>query len=100
MMSWNRGKHGSVVGAPMAPHIVTFVSAKTVPFASILGAWRGARIGVYCEVPRACTTLASHGGSHEHGCGDQCRRQRFQLGHSTSPFDTKSQQRWTSLRKW
>src|ERR1700677_392301 len=46
MTSWNCGKHRSIVGAPVAPHIVAFVSAKTVPFANIRGSRRGARIGI------------------------------------------------------
>src|SRR5450631_3413391 len=68
MMSWNCGEHGSIVGAPVAPHIVAFVSAKTFPFPNILGSQHSGRIGVYCEVPRAYMPLASHGGSREHGC--------------------------------
>jgi hypothetical protein len=41
----------------VAPHLVAFVSAKTVPFANILGFWRCARIGVYGEVPRRMSSL-------------------------------------------
>src|SRR5712671_2671678 len=44
--------------------------------------------------------LASHGGSCERGCGDQCSRQKFKTGHSISPLDMKSQQRVASLWKW
>jgi hypothetical protein len=77
----------------MTPHIVALVSAKLVCFADIPGAWHGARIGVYCEVPRAAFALASHGGSGEHHGRDQCRRHKFQFNHSTSPFDTKGKQR-------
>jgi len=58
----------------VAPHIMAFVSAKTVPFANIPRSWRGIRIGAYCLVSRAYMTLACHGGSREHCPGDQCRR--------------------------
>src|SRR6266403_5277403 len=34
--------------------------------------------------------ISSHSGSCDHGCGDQCCRQQFQLSHSSSPF-VKSQ---------
>ena len=65
----------------MAPHIVAFVPAKTVPFANKIGS-----IGVYCEASRTHMTVASHRGSCEHRRGDQCRRRKFQLSHSSSPF--------------
>jgi hypothetical protein len=73
----------------MTPHIVALVSAKLVCFADIPGAWRGARTSVYCEVPRAHLTLASHGGGGEHRCGNQRRRYKFQFNHSASPFDER-----------
>ena len=55
-------------------------------------AGRGTRIGVQREVPRVYLALASHSGSCKHGCGDQCSRQKFNLNHSISPLNTKSQQ--------
>jgi hypothetical protein len=55
-------------------------------------AGRGTRIGVHREVPQVCLALASHSGSCNHGCGDQCRRQKLNFGHSGSPLNTKSQQ--------
>jgi hypothetical protein len=50
------------------------------------GAGRDTRIGVQREVPRGYMALASHRGSCKHGCGDQCSRQKFELGHSISPL--------------
>ena len=50
------------------------------------GAGRDTRIGVQREVPRGYMALASHSGSCKHGCGDQCSRQKFELGHSISPL--------------
>ena len=46
---------------------------------------RDTRIGVRCELPRGYMALASHSGSCEHGCGDQCSRQKFKLSDSGSP---------------
>ena len=64
----------------MAPHIVAFVFAKTVPIANIMSSVRRARIGAFREVPRTCTALASYGGSCEHGYnGDACCRRKFRL---------------------
>jgi hypothetical protein len=53
-----------------------------------------------CWVPRGYLALASHSGSCEHGCGDQCSRQKFKLGHLISPLDVKSQQCVAPLCKW
>jgi hypothetical protein len=61
----------------VAPHIAALVPAKTVTFAKISGSGRGTRVEVFCEVPRAYVALASHSGSCDHGCGDQCSRQKF-----------------------
>ena len=55
-------------------------------------AGRGTRIGIQRELPRVYLALASHSGSCKHGCGDQCSRQKFDLSHSISPLNTKSQQ--------
>ena len=55
------------------------------------GGGGGARIGVLREVPRGYMARASHGGSCEHACSDQCSRQKFKLSHSNSPLDMKSQ---------
>jgi hypothetical protein len=49
---------------------------------------RGIRIGLLCDVPRGYATLPSHGGSCDHGCGDQ--RSRQNLSHSISPLDMKA----------
>ena len=57
---------------------------------TIARAGRDARIGVLYEVPRGYMAISSHSGSCDHGCGDQCCRQQFQLSHSSSPF-VKSQ---------
>ena len=57
---------------------------------------RDTRIGVQHEVPRGHMALASHSGSCKHGCGDQCRRQKVGLGHSSSPLDRKSQEHLAS----
>src|ERR1700733_12060129 len=94
IMSPNRGKHRSVVGAPVAPNIATFVSAKTVSLANILVSWRGTRVGPYRFVPRAYVTRTCRRRSREHGSGDQYRRSNSQLGHSTSPFDAKANGAW------
>jgi hypothetical protein len=45
-------------------------------------AGRGTRIGLQRELPRVYLVLASHGGSCKHSRGDQCSRQKFNLGHS------------------
>jgi hypothetical protein len=52
---------------------------------------RGTRKGVQCAVLRGYLALASHSGTCKGGCGDQCGRQKFKLGHSISPLDMKSQ---------
>jgi hypothetical protein len=72
-MSRNGRKHGSIVEAPVSPHIVTFVSAKTIPCPNILGCWHGTRLDGYCLMPRTKMALASHGGSRDYRCGDQRR---------------------------
>jgi hypothetical protein len=61
---------------------------------NITGGGGGARIGLRCEVPRSYMARASHGGSCECGCRDQCSRQKSKLGHLVSPLDMKSQRRW------
>jgi hypothetical protein len=76
------------------------IAAKTITSANMTRTGRGTRIAVLCEVPRGYIALASHGGRCEHGCGDQCNRQKFKLRHSISPFDIKSQQRLGPLCKW
>ena len=43
----------------------------------------GSRIGA---VPQSYMALASHSGSCERGCGDQCSRQKFKLSHLISPL--------------
>ena len=53
-----------------------------------------------CGVPRGYLALASHSGSCEHGCRDQCSRQKFKLGHLISPWDVQSQQRVAPPCKW
>src|SRR4029077_20125287 len=53
-----------------------------------LGGGGSARIGVLCE--RGYMARASHSGSCEHGCGDQCSRQKFKLSHLISPLHMKS----------
>src|SRR5260370_41913962 len=60
----------------------------------------GARIGVLCEVPRGYMARASHSGSCKHGCGDQCSRQKFKLGHLVSPLHMKSQPGVAPSCKW
>lgn len=59
---------------------------------------RGISVGVLCEVPGAHMMFASQSGSCEHGCGDQCRREKSRLAHSISPSNTKSLQ--DSLWRW
>jgi hypothetical protein len=61
----------------------------------ITRAGRGRRMGV---VPQGYMVLASHRGSCERGCGEQCSRQKFKPGHSISPLDVKSQPRLAPLR--
>jgi hypothetical protein len=58
------------------------VAAKTITSANITRA----RIGILCAVLRSYMVLASHSGSCEHGCGDQCSRQKFKLSHSVFPL--------------
>jgi len=41
---------------------------------NMTGVGGGARIGVFCVVPRGYMALASHSGSCEHGCGNHCSR--------------------------
>ncbi len=48
---------------------------------NIARAGHAARIGLRCEMPRGYMALASHGGSREHGSGDQARRHKFKLSH-------------------
>jgi hypothetical protein len=67
---------------------------------NMTGGGRGARIGVLCAVPRGYMARASHSGSCEHGCGDQCSRQKFKLSHLISPLQMKSQRRVAPLWKW
>jgi hypothetical protein len=67
------------------------IAAKIIDLANITCAGRGTRIGVHCAVPRGYRALVSQSGSCEHGCGDQCSRQKLELSHSISPFDMKSQ---------
>jgi len=57
---------------------------------NITGGGGGARIGVHCAVPRGYMARASHSGSCDHGCGDQCCRQKFKLSHLISPLYMKS----------
>ena len=57
----------------------------------------------FCEVPRVRMVLPGHHRSCQHRCGDQCRRQKFELCHSSSPSDMKSDKvsfswRWRSNR--
>jgi hypothetical protein len=47
----------------------------------MMGGGGSARIGVRCEMPRGYMVRASHSGSCEHGCGDQCSRQKFGFSH-------------------
>jgi hypothetical protein len=56
---------------------------------NIKGGGGSARIGVLCEMPRGYMARASHSGSCEHGCGDQCSRQKFKLSHLISPLHEK-----------
>jgi hypothetical protein len=88
-----------MVGAKVAPHITASVSvtecateaaaksigAKTITFANVTRSARSTRIGVFCELQRGYMALASHSGSCEHRCSDQCSRQNFEIGHSISP---------------
>jgi hypothetical protein len=67
---------------------------------NITGGGGGARIGVLCAVPRGYMALASHSGSCENGCGDQCSRQKFKLSHLIYPLHMKSQRRVAPLWKW
>jgi pimeloyl-ACP methyl ester carboxylesterase len=56
---------------------------------NITGDGGSARIGVLCEMSRGYMARASHSGSCEHGCGDQCSRQKFKLSHLISPLHEK-----------
>jgi hypothetical protein len=56
---------------------------------NMTGGGGGARIGMLGAVPRGYMALASHSGSCEHGCGDQCSRQKFKLSHQISPLHMK-----------
>ena len=76
--------------------VAKVIAAKTIASANITRAGRVTRIGVSCEVPRGYVALASHSRSCEHGCGDQCSRQKFKLSHSISP---KANSVWLLL-KW
>jgi hypothetical protein len=90
----------------VAPHIAAPVSvsiseaaakviaAKAITSANEARAGRGTRIGVFREVPRSYVALASHNRSGEHGRGDQCCRQKFELSHAISPFDMKANIVW------
>ena len=49
--------------------------------ANIMGGVGNARICVHREMPRGYVARASHSGSCEHDCGDQCSRQKFGLSH-------------------
>jgi hypothetical protein len=71
----------------------------SITFANITRTGHGTRVGVLCAVPRGHMALASHSGSCEHSCGDQCSRQKFKLRHSMLPFDM-SQQLLAPLYKW
>jgi len=57
--------------------------------AVMMGGGGSARIGVLCEMPRGYMARESHSGSCEHGCGDQCSRQKFKLSHLISPLHEK-----------
>jgi hypothetical protein len=67
---------------------------------NITGDGGSARIGVLCEMSRGYMARASHSGSCEHGCGDQCSRQKFKLSHLIYPLHMKSQRRVAPLWKW
>jgi hypothetical protein len=49
--------------------------------AKIMGRGGNACIGVHREMPRGYAASASHGGSCEHGCGDERSRQKCGLSH-------------------
>jgi hypothetical protein len=57
---------------------------------NIMSGEGSARIGVLCEMLRGYMACTSHSGSCEHGCGDQCSRQKFKLSHLISPSHMKS----------
>jgi len=61
------------------------IAAKTITSAIRTRVGRGTRIGAFGETPRGYMALASHGGSCEHGCCNQCSRQNFKLSNSVSP---------------
>ena len=53
---------------------------------NIMSGGGSTRIGVLCEMPRGYMARASHSGRCEHGCGDQCSRQKFKPSHSVFPL--------------
>ncbi len=61
--------------------------------AVMMGGGGSARIGVLCEMPRGYMAGASHSRRCEHGCGDQCSRQKLKLSHLIFPLHMKSQRR-------
>src|SRR5258707_11145847 len=61
---------------------------------NITGGGGGARIGAPCAVPRGYMARASHSGSCERDCGDQCSRQKFKLSHLISPLHMKANGVW------
>jgi hypothetical protein len=61
--------------------------------AVMMGGGGSARIGVLCEMQRGYMAGASHSGLCEHGCGDQCSRQKPKLSHLIFPLHMKSQRR-------
>src|ERR1700688_1999731 len=58
---------------------------------NIMSGGGSTRIGVLCEMPRGYMARASHSGRCEHGCGDQCSRQKCKLSHLISRLHMKSQ---------
>src|SRR5262249_51640739 len=96
--------HGTVVAAPVAPHVAVPVTAEFT--AQTAGAVSVARTPVimtradsdiWVSVPRRHMVLASQSGSCDRGGCDQCGREKSRLAHSISPSDRKSQQRLCSL---
>lgn len=80
----------------MAPHITAPVlagSAGAVVVTAIAVTWSISEAAAKVIVLRSYMVLASHSGSCEHGCGDQCSRQTFKVCHSVFPFDMKRQPR-------
>jgi hypothetical protein len=74
------------------------IAAKTITSANMTRAGRGTRIAVLCEVPRGYTALASHGGRCQHGCGDQCNRQKSELRHSILHLISKANSVGSSMQ--